>query len=186
MCDPVGIEIIGQGDRSPQHAGVLDDPSLGVLQRLLLASDGTTVGMLEVYFDEPVRVDGLVQSYAQPSSSDAELEPSDHETILRRTAFIQGGHTGRNYLHADSRVVLDRLPLRVREGLLSGSEPIGRLLTVNRIETYRQTLRTGKVRAEWLGAGFGVEWSEQLLFRTYRIISGGRPIILITECFPAG
>ncbi len=165
-------------------AAILDDPSLGVFQRVLLTTDGTIVRLLEGCFGEPVRTAELVQFRTPASATDGALEPAGHETILRRKVLLQGSRTGRNYVYADSFTVLDRVGSSLREALLSTSEPIGRLLVSNRVETFREILRVGRRRAGALGGWFGLEFSDELLFRNYRLISGGRPIMLIAESFP--
>lgn len=163
------------------------DPSLGLLQRLLLTTDGTVVRLLEVCFGEDVRLAGRKQFTSPVSSKDEDLQPQGHETLLRRTVVLQGSQTGRNFVYAHSVVVLDRLDPPVREGLLSTSEPIGIVLAANRTETFKELLRTGRTPAgEEAAHWFALDPSDELLFRSYRIVSGGTPIILITEHVPAG
>ncbi len=165
-------------------AAILDDPSLGVLQRVLLTTDGTVVRLLEGCFGERIRTAGLVQFSTPASAADAALEPAGDETILRRKVLLQGSRSGRNYLYADSFTVLDRVEPSLREALLSTSEPIGRLFVTNRVETFREILRVGRRRAGALGGWLGLEFGDELLFRNYRIISGGRPIMAVAEYFP--
>jgi len=163
---------------------ILGDAAPTALQRVLLTSDATVVRLLEGFFGEPVRTEGLGQLTRPASPADAELEPAGHETILCRQTLLQGSVTGRNYLYAEAWVVLDRLDPVLREGLLTTSEPIGHLLAANRTETFREVLRLGHKPAGPLGLQFGLEGGDELLSRTYRIVAGGKPIILLTEYFP--
>jgi chorismate-pyruvate lyase len=80
-------------------------------------------------------------------------------------------------------VVLDRLSPEMRTQLLSGDNPIGLVLRNHRLETFRVPLAAG-VRpghgevATHLGRGL-------LCFKTYAIIAGGRPLMVVHEEFPA-
>ena len=70
------------------------------------------------------------------------------------------------------------------KGLLTTSEPIGRLLADNRVETFREIV---SVRFEAAGGAsdhFGVDAEAPIVLRTYRIDVGGRPVMCITESFP--
>lgn len=164
---------------------LLTDASLDVVQRLLLATDGYVVRLLEVCYGEAVRTAERMQFSEPLAPTDMELEPDGDDTALRRTVLLQGARTGRTYLAADSIVMIDRVPAAVRAGLLDGDEPIGRLLQRHRVETFRELRHAGRVAAGALGPSFGLHADDELLWRTYRMISGGRPIALITEQFPA-
>jgi len=165
---------------------ILDEESLalGVAQRVFLSTDATVVRLLEGCFDEPIRTAGLVQKSTAALPADAELELTGDETILRRETLLQGSRTGRNYVYAEASLVLDRLEPGLREALLSTSEPIGHLLVANRVETFRELVRAGRTPAGPLADRLDLESGEELLFRTYRVISGGQPAMLITEYFP--
>lgn len=162
----------------------LGDRGLSALQRLLLTTDATVTRLLEVLFGEAIRTDGLEQSCRPASPADAELEPAGHETLLCRQTLLQGNDTGHNYLYAEACVVLDRLAPGLREDLLTTSEPIGALLTAHRTETFREVLRLGHRPAGSLGPQFDMDGGDELVFRTYRIMSGGKPIMLLTEYVP--
>lgn len=166
-------------------APLLSDPSVDALQRILLSTDGTVVQILEAFFRDPIRLASHVQFIAPISPTDAYLEPTGDETVLRRKVLLQGTRTGRNYIYADTTIVLDRLEPSMREDLLSTTEPIGRLLRAHRTETFREMLHMGRRRAESLAGEFGIDPDEELLFRIYRILAGGQPIMLLAEHFPA-
>lgn len=187
-------DFSGSGRRGPGGAGpaagaaILDDASLGVLERVLLTTDGTVVPLLEGCFDERIRTAERSQTVTpcRPTEpADAVLELAGDETLLRRTVLLQGTRTGRNYIYAESVIVLDRLPSVLREGLLTTGEPIGRLLATHRLETFREILDIGRRPAGAHGGPFGLSDSGELLCRTYRIIHGGRPIMRIVEHFPS-
>lgn len=161
------------------------DRSLSALQRILLTTDGTVVQLLEAWFDDPISLAGHQQFTTPVGPTDGDLEPMEGETVLRRRVLLRGSRTQRNYVYADTAIVLDRLEATLRDALLSTSEPIGRLLQTYRIETMREVLHTGRRPAAALAAAFGIDSADELLFRVYRVVSGGRPIMLIAEHFPA-
>ncbi len=165
-------------------ASAFGEMRLSALQRLLLTTDATVTRLLAGLFGESVRTDGLGQSCRQASPADAELELAGHETLLCRQTLLQGSDTGRNYLYAEACVVLDRLASGLREDLLNTSEPIGALLRAHRTETFREVLRLGRRPAGALGPRLDMDSGADLVFRTYRIMSGGSPIMLLTEYVP--
>lgn len=168
-----------------EGVAILDDRSLGVLQRVLLTTDGTVVPLLEGCFDEPIRTAERIQAVAPPTPTDAPLELEGDETVLHRRVLLQGTRTGRNYIYAESAITLDRLPSALSDALLETGEPIGRLLADHRLETFREILDIGRCPAGPHGGWFGLSEGDELLCRTYRIIHGGRPTMRIAEYFPS-
>lgn len=162
---------------------LLDGAALAIVERLILSTDATVVRLLEACFGERIRTAGLAQNSTRPLASDVDLELAGDETVLRRATLLQGCLTGRHYVYAESSVVLDRLAESVREALISTSEPIGRVLIDQRVESFREMLSTGRAPAGPPGASLGVRDSDLLVFRTYRVIVGRRPVMLITEYF---
>lgn len=165
--------------------GVLPHPPSAALPRIMLTTDATLVLLLEAWFDDPIHLAGHEQVTTAVYPTDEELEPAGDETILRRRVLLRGRRTGRNYVYADTAIVLDRLAEPMRDALLSTSEPIGRLLRTHRTETFREVLRSGNRPAGAVGAEFGIGPSDDLLYRVYRMVSGGQPVMLVTEHFPA-
>jgi chorismate-pyruvate lyase len=157
--------------------------AVAMVQRLIFNTDATVVRILENCFDERIRTEGLAQDVTPANTVDPELELIGGEDVLRRSTLLQGFRTGRNYIYAESEIVLDRLPPGLREGLLETDEPIGRLLIRERIETFRELLRSGHALAGPRAPSLGAASSDMLPFRTYRIIVGGHPVMRITEHF---
>jgi chorismate-pyruvate lyase len=141
--------------------------------------------ILEAYAEEPVRVLKLSQSIVSYDARATDLGVAAGERLLRRVVVLRGGVTGRPFIHADAVLVLDRLPPTVRDGLVSTDKPIGRLLAEARVETFREMLESGRVEAQEWSAHFEIPATADLLYRTYRIVTGHRPAMLITERFPA-
>ena len=156
---------------------------LNVFQRVLLTTDGTVTDVLEAYVSEAIRVVKLAQGFTCCLT-----EPSDmalgNERVLRRTVLLQGTISGTNFIHCDSVVIAERLPAPVLAGLLTTGKPIGKLLAENRVETFREIVDLGFEPAAGCASHFGVATETPLVFRTYRIHHGQRPVMCITEKFP--
>lgn len=178
------IELADSEGLHDASSEILHDPSIDVLQRVLLVTDGFVVRLLEVCYGERICAADRVQVTEALPLDEAELEPSGDETVLRRTVLLRGERSGLNYVAAESALVLERLDPVMREGLLTTDEPIGRLLAARRVETFRDFRGAGHKEAGTMGSYLNVDAAEMLLFRTYRMISGGRPIAVITEYFP--
>lgn len=155
---------------------VLDDPGR-VLQHVLVSTDGTVVPLLERCFGESIRLAGHVQSSRPATTTDPTELDLDGEELLHRKVLLQGTSSGYNYVFGDSLLVPERLPPTARDELLSTSRPIGRVLSDHRVETFRELLQIGTRYTPTAGG-------PPMPFRTYRILIGGRPAMLITEHFP--
>lgn len=174
----------GGGAGPSSGAALATDRSLSVLQRVLLTTDGTVVQLLEAWFDDPIELAGHQQFTTPVDRTDGELLPNADESILRRRVLLRGVRSRRNYIYADTAIVLGRLPPGLRDDLLTTSQPIGRLLQDHRMETRREVLRSGRRPAAALAGEFGIDSADELLYRVYRVVAAGLPIMLIAEHFP--
>ncbi len=177
-------------DRSATSAdlgwwGPPDHGSLSLVQRILLATDGTVTRILEACAGETMQLVKLSQSVAPAGSGNTGLAVLDGEEVISRRILLRGAQSGRNFLYAESLIVPSRLHPRLRYGLYHSDAPIGRLLWENRVETVRELIKWGLEPAESCAAYFEIAPRETLLFRTYRVIAQRQPIMLITEKFPA-
>ncbi len=159
---------------------------LSVMQRILLTTDGTVTHVLEAYSAEAMRVIKLQQSNEVETAAEPGLEMAEPERVVRRTILLRGASTQENYLFAHSVILADRLPPVVSQGLVTTDGPIGKLLIESRMETFREVLECSQEPAGGIGAHFGLGPSAVLVSRTYRVMSAERPVMLITEKFPAG
>jgi chorismate-pyruvate lyase len=156
------------------------------IQRILLVTDGTVTEILEAYTGESMR---LIKLYEELVVLDADLpglELVAGQQVLRRKILLQGKMSLTNFLYADSYVALDRLDDWMRHGLLESHKPIGFLMQERKLETYREIVGCGREVADGLSPYFGVSETDGMIWRTYRVINGGQPIMLITEKFPEG
>jgi chorismate-pyruvate lyase len=165
--------------------GNLDWGAINLLQRILLVTDGTLTDILQVAFREPIGVRKLEANIADVSVDALELQPG--ETRMDRSVLLYGQKTGNNYVYADSTLAIDRLPQKLREDLLNSDKPIGRLWSEYKIETRKEILHVSKCSPSQLLPHFNsMAENELLLRRSYRLITSGHPVIIITEYFPSG
>lgn len=154
------------------------------VQHVLLVTDGTVTNVLEAYAGEPITVVKLRQTIEPAGRSVSDLDVRQSDAVMRREVLLRGSESGRTFVHALSQIVPDRLDPAIRRGLLESSKPIGRLIEENHLETFREILSAQREPAGARGVHFGLGHTAPVTSRTYRIIAGGRPIMLITETFP--
>ena len=165
--------------------GNLDWGAVDLLQRVLLVTDGTLTDILQVAFREPIGVRKLDPDITDISVDALELQPG--ETRMDRSVVLYGQKTGTNYVYADSTLVIDRLPKKLRDELLNSDKPIGRLWSQYKVETRKEMLHVSKCAPARLLPHFKyMTENEQFFKRSYRLITSGRPVIIITEYFPSG
>jgi len=165
---------------------------LAPVLRVLLTTDGTVTETLAAFHGEPVGVDVLSQGYRDyEGRANRELEAPVGTRMLERTIALVGTQSGRRYAAAWSRIVPGLLPPGLQEGLLAEKEPLGQLMRNHRLETFREVVACGRCaagEAPYLGircaAALGVDPGAGTVWRTYRVTTGGRPILSITEFFP--
>jgi len=162
-----------------------DPTSLTRFQRMLLGTDGTVTHMLEAYADEPVEVVKLLQEVDTAEGVDPALDVAPDDKVLRRRVVLRGRRSGRNLLYAEALVAIARVAPDLVDGLLATERPIGVLLAEGRTETFREILRVDREPAGALAQLFGIGAADDLIWRTYRILMGRRPVMVITEKFPA-
>jgi chorismate-pyruvate lyase len=183
--DPLSDLFVAQFARPPQMAAV----NLRVLtpfQRALLVIDGTVTKFIEAYTLEPVETLHLGQERRPLSSDNPWLEAEQGTEVLARRVSLEGKYTRTVYAYAVSLVVPDRLPDPARESLKDDASSLGRILLSARLETRREVLWYGREPlSDVPDAIKGLEGAPAIS-RTYRIISRGRPLMLINEKFPTG
>jgi chorismate-pyruvate lyase len=154
------------------------------IQRILLVTDGTVTEILEAYAGESMRLIKLYEELVTLEADLAGLELAAGQPVLRRKILLQGKMSLTNFLYADSYVALDRLDDWMRRGLLESHKPIGFLMQEHRLETFREIVGCGRELADGLGPYFNVDEADGMIWRTYKVISNRKPIMLITEKFP--
>jgi len=164
----------------------MDFGSLGLLERVLLVSDGTLTDIVEAAYLEPIALVKVAIEVSASAAAVEELELAAGASVMRRRILLRGESSGTCYVYGDSLIALDALDPVFREELVASTHPMGRLWVLHKLETHKEILRIWRAPAGELGARLGVAPDAALLSRTYRVISRGRPIMLITESFRAG
>ena len=161
-----------------------DAGSLDLLQRVLLVNDGTLTEALEAAFLEPIRLVKLAAEVSAAGKRNQDLELDPAERVMDRKILLRGETSGFTFVYAESLLAIDRLPGPIREGLSQSSVPLGRLWSEHKLETWKELRSVWRRRADELAAHFGSSEDSEVLARYYRVFSGGRPTMLISEYFP--
>lgn len=164
--------------------GRIDLGALTSFCRILLTTDGTLTELLEVNFLEPIHLIKVSEVLSPAPEAIAVLDAPQGELIIDRKILLQGLRSGRNYVYAESIIVVGGLEAAMQHDLLVSKKPIGRLWLDYKMETFKEIVDIHRAPAGQLGTFFGIAPEEPILSRTYRVFSHRRPIILITEKFP--
>jgi len=179
--DPT-LGVFVESARRPAVLAPVDVAALAPVQRALLVIDGTVTKFLEAYYLEPVTVERLQQTEDSAAGFDAEWLACDTgEPLLRRSVLLRGGASGRVFAWADSLLLPQRLSPAMRRGLESEPGGLGRIIIDSRLETRRECLWFGWLQVD--KAPLPVATGRYLV-RSYRILAGGRPLMMVTERFP--
>jgi len=150
--------------------------------RTLLVTDGTVTKSLEAYYWEPVVVDAIANMPVQAESEIEWLDVSAGEQVLSRSVLLRGARSKTLYASAYSVIRLNLIPEELKQKLIAGQLGIGELIRECGVESYRELLEFGHTSS--MSQFGGPDTEQECVFRSYRIIIGHRPAILISECFP--
>lgn len=163
---------------------IVDIRDLGTIPRILFATDGSINHILEAYAGEPVDLARLSSRMPADPSSLEQLGGNAGERSLQRFSLLRGRRSGRVFVHADSVVMLDRLPEPVGDMLLRSGASLLKLLTQHRVGTFRESIGEWEGTDDDVAAHFGIDPSETLVARTYQIVLARQPVAWVTETFP--
>lgn len=183
--DPLRELFVAQAAK-PAQLGAVNLRALTPFQRALLIIDGTVTKFIETYTLERVEVVRLRQSVQQLPAEHVWLEAAPGTTVIAREVLLRGKYSYTLFAYAASLIVPERLPEPVQRELAVDGQGLGRMLLESRIETYRELLWYNKEPARRLPADVRRLVDGELISRTYRILAGGQPIMLINEKFPSG
>jgi chorismate-pyruvate lyase len=164
--------------RLPEDS-VLEDATLSACQKALLVTDGTLTQLLQVFAGEPIRVRKLGQTLVR--GGPASLGVGADEPVISRRILLCGDR--RAYLYAESWLVPSRMPADMQAAMQDTDTPIGNLWKAARLETFREIVdyrRETNAEAARL-----LESRPEMLVRSYLVNTGGRPMSLVVERFPA-
>jgi chorismate-pyruvate lyase len=159
-----------------------DSRSLGLFQKILLATDGTVTDLIALYTGESIRVKKLSQDIERRIAP-AELRCAEPSELLHRRILLSGATE--NFLYADSLFVFDRFSTSIRHQLLNTDCPIGLLWKEEKLETYREVIDQRMEPCAEIAEHFSLESDALFVSRTYLIHHRGQPLGSITEKWPA-
>jgi chorismate-pyruvate lyase len=158
---------------------------LGPTQRVLLVTDGTLTEILEASFLERIQLIKVTQQVVKAKKEHFHLEPRDEETVMERQIILRGSESGRNYVYAESLIAVDRLGAALSEELLNSQVPLGRLWLEHKLETFKEMVEIDYRKSAELSKYFDGDNVSLLLVRRYRVWSGKKVVMVVTEFIPA-
>ena len=173
-------------DAKPAH---LDQVNLYILtpfQRALLAIDGTVTKFIEAYTLEPIEIIRLKQETQALRTDQTWLAAAKGTETIARQVLLRGRYSSTVYAYAVSLLVPERLPTEMLDDLEIEPAGLGRVLLNSQIENRRDILWYGHERIDKLPEEIQHLTGIDFISRTYRIIAGGTPVMLINEKFPTG
>ena len=162
----------------------IDPSKLNPFQKILLIADGTLTNILEAFLNEPIGVIKLSEEIVSITADILPLEIKVGTEVLERQILLCGKTSRRNWLYADSIIVLERMEERFREKLIKSHIPIGKLWREHKMETFKEIVTYAREQAGDLSNCFDIKREDKLLSRTYRVFSSHQPVMMITEKFP--
>lgn len=181
--DPADGLFVAQFDR-PSDLEPVNLRALSPMQRALMVIDGTVTKFLEAYCMEPIEVTTLGQAEQTLEVAQEWLEVKAGRDVLARHVTLTGGYSGDLYAYAISLTNPAAIPRDIRAAMEIQGGSVGRILLSSRVEQRREVLWYGKESAEGLPETLRHRYGGDLLSRAYRIMMGGRPVIMIIEKFP--
>jgi len=159
---------------------------LSPFQKFLLGTDGSVTQILEAVTGHPVSIKTLVQEILPADAAVADrLSIRKGESVNHRVVELKDAETGAVLIYAVSETPLSRLSPEFKEDLMKADIPIGKIISLHKIEARREILSARVTQADdTTGPLFSVCKNEPLLSRDYRIIHKREPLIFITEQFP--
>ncbi len=166
---------VRDGTIADETGHLLPLADLPAFLRALLATDGTVTKILEAFFWEPIAVDTVEQRFEIAEAPVPWIELGHGDECLQRTARLRGVDTDRIYAEAFSLIRTELIPEGFRRRLIDREIGIGVLIRDSGLESYREVMDVALGRTRN---------GDEAVYRTYRIIIDGHPVILITEYFP--
>ena len=151
--------------------------------RTLLVTDGTVTKSLEAFYWEPIEVETVSQAVVRAEADIEWLDLGRGEEILARRVNLRGRTSSVLYTRANSLIRPLLIPEALRARLMTGALGIGELIRDCGLETYRELLEIG-ISGSMAASTDAEAAGGTQIHRTYRIVVGGKPAILITEYFP--
>lgn len=153
--------------------------------RLLLVSEGPLAYALEAHQLGAIVADVEGHEEMRLDADHARwlrAHPNDR-AVSRRTA-LRASSTGRLIVHADSVLLLERLPPAFLEVLAAEPTGLGGAFARLELETRRELLWFGRTPLRGVRPGDQALAGDSGVSRSYRLIVEGTPVCFIEETFP--
>jgi beta-ribofuranosylaminobenzene 5'-phosphate synthase len=154
--------------------------SLTPVQRAVLGSDGSFTLLLTALLGQEVKVALIEQSVDRMPRYGEAIQLQKGARVLNRNVRLYV-EPERNVVFASSVIAIDRIAAPLANDLLAGKETIGRILRKHRLETFRELVDWGT--APTPDDAIGHFPATEMMYRSYRIISAGKPVMIVTEFF---
>lgn len=166
----------------------IDNAKLSHLQKILLMTDGTVTELLEHLSREPIVIEKVYQELKRerddvPASHIASIPESDAPVLIRKI-LLKGKHSNKNYIYAESTILVNSLPECFRSELIDSRTPIGKLWSKHKLETYKTDFVAEKEKSSPdISEYLSIPVNSDVLSRTYSVYSCGEKSMVITEKF---
>lgn len=181
--DPFADLMVMQAAK-PQHWRPIDLRILTPFQRALVSIDGTVTKFIESYMLEPVEIVRLQQQEQVLRTDHPWLAAPVGTTVIARQVLLSGKYSATIYAYAVSLLLAERLPTEVLRGLDVEPAGLGHIILNSQLENRREVLWYGREQVADLPEAIEVYTGNEFISRTYRIIVGNQPVMLINEKFP--
>ena len=162
----------------------IEPSAISKFQRILLTTDGTVTDILEAYAFEQILIVKLSEKLILLDRDILSMNLKEGTEVIARKILLQGKISRKNYVYAESIIVPERLDEQFKNTLLKTRTPIGKIWFEQQVETCKEILETSKESSEGLSSYFNIDPSDNLLSRTYQVISNRKSVMMITEKFP--
>jgi chorismate-pyruvate lyase len=152
--------------------------------RILIATNGTLSRVLEVVANDEIVVQIVEQQIHDTAPKISGLEQLAISRVLQRRILLKGQSTGNPFVAAESWIAVDLLPPGIMTRLMTTDCPIGEAIATSCLETFKEPPQVwiGEL-PDWLSPAEYRNSQLGTVGRRYRIFSGGRPILIVTEYF---
>lgn len=178
------VDLLSAQASRPANLHPVNLRTLTPMQRALMSIDGTVTKFLEAYLLEPIESILLSQQMQRLQSDHPWLGLAAPSEVVARQVLLRGRYSATIYAYAVSLLAIDRLPPNLVQDLAQEPAGIGRVLLNSQIENRREILWYGREDLANLPETIERYTGNHFISRTYRIIAGGQPVMLINEKFP--
>ena len=152
--------------------------------RILIATNGTLTRILNVVADDEIVVEVVKQQIHHVAPNVPDLEQFAIGRVLQRHSVLRGRSSGSPFVAAESLIAVDLLPPAIMTSLTKTDSPIGEVTAASGLETFKEPAKVWIAELpDWLALAGYRHSRPRTVVRRYRIITGGQPVIVITEYF---